>query len=135
MIVKPIDSELGLRETAWIAHNRAVVDKLSGRPHRLCLHVGHGAAGPAAVHAAVLRPARQAGADHGRPLERRRLHRALCPGAPAPGPRHPRHQPRARSDHRAAGGAERAQGRLAEPLVRVGRRHLPLCSTPMAWAS
>jgi tricorn protease len=28
--VRPISSELGVRETAWIAHNREVVDKLSG---------------------------------------------------------------------------------------------------------
>ncbi len=28
--VKPIKSELGLREDAWIAHNRALVDRLSG---------------------------------------------------------------------------------------------------------
>ena len=30
VVVKPIGKELGLREAAWIAHNRAVVDKLSG---------------------------------------------------------------------------------------------------------
>ena len=30
VVVKPIAKELGLREAAWIAHNRAVVDKLSG---------------------------------------------------------------------------------------------------------
>ena len=30
VVVKPIGSELGLHEAAWIAHNRAVVDKLSG---------------------------------------------------------------------------------------------------------
>ncbi len=30
VLVKPIGSELGLREAAWIAHNRAVVDRLSG---------------------------------------------------------------------------------------------------------
>jgi len=30
VVVKPIDKEIGLREAAWIAHNRAVVDKLSG---------------------------------------------------------------------------------------------------------
>ncbi|HEX4180994.1 MAG TPA: S41 family peptidase [Caulobacteraceae bacterium] len=30
VVVKPVDKELGLREAAWIAHNRAVVDKLSG---------------------------------------------------------------------------------------------------------
>jgi tricorn protease len=29
-VVKPVAQELGLREAAWIAHNRAVVDKLSG---------------------------------------------------------------------------------------------------------
>jgi tricorn protease len=29
-VVKPVKAELGLREAAWIAHNRAVVDKLSG---------------------------------------------------------------------------------------------------------
>ena len=28
--VKPVDAELSLREAAWIAHNREVVDKLSG---------------------------------------------------------------------------------------------------------
>ena len=28
--VKPVEAELGLREAAWIAHNRAVVDRLSG---------------------------------------------------------------------------------------------------------
>jgi tricorn protease len=30
VVVKPVDKELSLREAAWIAHNRAVVDKLSG---------------------------------------------------------------------------------------------------------
>jgi tricorn protease len=30
VVVKPVQQELGLREAAWIAHNRAVVDKLSG---------------------------------------------------------------------------------------------------------
>jgi tricorn protease len=30
VVVKPIGSELGLHEAAWIAHNREVVDKLSG---------------------------------------------------------------------------------------------------------
>ncbi|MGC1305067.1 MAG: S41 family peptidase [Caulobacteraceae bacterium] len=30
VVVKPIGAELSLREAAWIAHNRAVVDKLSG---------------------------------------------------------------------------------------------------------
>ncbi len=30
VVVKPIGKELGVREAAWIAHNRAVVDKLSG---------------------------------------------------------------------------------------------------------
>jgi len=30
VVVKPVSSELSLREAAWIAHNRAVVDKLSG---------------------------------------------------------------------------------------------------------
>ncbi len=30
VVVKPIKAELSLREAAWIAHNRAVVDKLSG---------------------------------------------------------------------------------------------------------
>jgi tricorn protease len=30
VVVRPVDTELGLRESAWIAHNRAVVDKLSG---------------------------------------------------------------------------------------------------------
>ncbi|MEJ0024383.1 MAG: S41 family peptidase [Rhizomicrobium sp.] len=30
VVVKPVERELGLREAAWIAHNRAVVDKLSG---------------------------------------------------------------------------------------------------------
>jgi tricorn protease len=30
VVVQPVDKELGLREAAWIAHNRAVVDKLSG---------------------------------------------------------------------------------------------------------
>jgi tricorn protease len=30
VVVKPVERELGLRETAWIAHNRAVVDRLSG---------------------------------------------------------------------------------------------------------
>ena len=30
VIVKPVDKELSLREAAWISHNRAVVDKLSG---------------------------------------------------------------------------------------------------------
>jgi tricorn protease len=30
VVVKPVESELGLREAAWIAHNRAVVDRLSG---------------------------------------------------------------------------------------------------------
>ena len=30
VVVKPVASELGVRETAWIAHNRAVVDRLSG---------------------------------------------------------------------------------------------------------
>ena len=30
VVVKPVASELSLREAAWIAHNRAVVDKLSG---------------------------------------------------------------------------------------------------------
>jgi tricorn protease len=30
VIVKPVASELSLREAAWIAHNRAVVDQLSG---------------------------------------------------------------------------------------------------------
>ncbi|HUO13322.1 MAG TPA: S41 family peptidase, partial [Caulobacteraceae bacterium] len=30
VVVKPVKSELSLREAAWIAHNRAVVDKLSG---------------------------------------------------------------------------------------------------------
>src|SRR6202012_417857 len=29
-LVKPVDKELPLREAAWIRHNRAVVDKLSG---------------------------------------------------------------------------------------------------------
>jgi len=29
IVVKPVDKELSLRESAWIAHNRAVVDKLS----------------------------------------------------------------------------------------------------------
>jgi tricorn protease len=28
--VKPVEKELGLREAAWIAHNRSVVDRLSG---------------------------------------------------------------------------------------------------------
>jgi tricorn protease len=30
VVVKPVDKELGVREAAWIAHNRAMVDKLSG---------------------------------------------------------------------------------------------------------
>jgi len=30
VVVKPIKKELGLREAAWIEHNRALVDKLSG---------------------------------------------------------------------------------------------------------
>jgi tricorn protease len=30
VVVKPVAQELSLREAAWIAHNRAVVDKLSG---------------------------------------------------------------------------------------------------------
>ena len=30
VVVKPVDKELSLREAAWIAHNREVVDKLSG---------------------------------------------------------------------------------------------------------
>ncbi len=30
IVVKPVDKELPLREAAWIAHNRALVDKLSG---------------------------------------------------------------------------------------------------------
>jgi tricorn protease len=30
VVVKPIEKEISLREAAWIAHNRAVVDKLSG---------------------------------------------------------------------------------------------------------
>ncbi len=30
VVVRPVDKELSLREAAWIAHNRAVVDKLSG---------------------------------------------------------------------------------------------------------
>jgi len=30
VVVMPVKKELGLREAAWIAHNRAVVDKLSG---------------------------------------------------------------------------------------------------------
>jgi tricorn protease len=30
IVVKPVNSELSLREAAWIAHNREVVDKLSG---------------------------------------------------------------------------------------------------------
>jgi tricorn protease len=30
IVVKPVDKELGLREAAWVAHNRAVVDRLSG---------------------------------------------------------------------------------------------------------
>jgi len=30
VVVKPVEKELGLREVAWIAHNRAVVDRLSG---------------------------------------------------------------------------------------------------------
>jgi tricorn protease len=30
VVVKPVEKELGVREAAWIAHNRAVVDKLSG---------------------------------------------------------------------------------------------------------
>jgi tricorn protease len=30
VVVKPIGSELGVREAAWIARNRAVVDRLSG---------------------------------------------------------------------------------------------------------
>jgi tricorn protease len=30
VVVKPVDKELPLREAAWIAHNRALVDKLSG---------------------------------------------------------------------------------------------------------
>ncbi len=29
-VVKPVAAELGLREAAWIAHNRSVVDRLSG---------------------------------------------------------------------------------------------------------
>jgi tricorn protease len=30
VVVKPVEHELSLREAAWIAHNRAVVDRLSG---------------------------------------------------------------------------------------------------------
>lgn len=30
IVVTPVDKEISLREAAWIAHNRAVVDKLSG---------------------------------------------------------------------------------------------------------
>jgi tricorn protease len=30
VVVKPVEKEISLREAAWIAHNRAVVDKLSG---------------------------------------------------------------------------------------------------------
>ncbi len=30
IVVKPVSQELGLREDAWIAHNRATVDRLSG---------------------------------------------------------------------------------------------------------
>jgi tricorn protease len=30
VVVKPVSAEISLREAAWIAHNRAVVDKLSG---------------------------------------------------------------------------------------------------------
>jgi tricorn protease len=30
VVVKPVDKELSLREAAWIEHNRALVDKLSG---------------------------------------------------------------------------------------------------------
>jgi tricorn protease len=30
VVVRPVDKELGVREAAWIEHNRAVVDKLSG---------------------------------------------------------------------------------------------------------
>ena len=30
VVVKPVEKEIGLREAAWIAHNRAVVDRLSG---------------------------------------------------------------------------------------------------------
>src|SRR5205085_702804 len=30
LLVKPVAKELNLREAAWIAHNRDVVDKLSG---------------------------------------------------------------------------------------------------------
>ena len=30
VVVTPVNKELGVREAAWIAHNRAVVDKLSG---------------------------------------------------------------------------------------------------------
>ncbi len=30
VVVRPVDKEISLREAAWIAHNRAVVDKLSG---------------------------------------------------------------------------------------------------------
>ncbi len=30
VVVKPVDKELSLREAAWIAHNRATVDRLSG---------------------------------------------------------------------------------------------------------
>ncbi len=30
IVVRPVEKELSLRESAWIAHNRAVVDKLSG---------------------------------------------------------------------------------------------------------
>ncbi len=29
-MVRPVANELGLREAAWIAHNREVVDRLSG---------------------------------------------------------------------------------------------------------
>ena len=30
IVVRPVEKEISLRESAWIAHNRAVVDKLSG---------------------------------------------------------------------------------------------------------
>ncbi len=117
IVVTPVAKELSLRESAWIAHNRAVVDKLSAGPGRVRLHVRYGTTGSAAVRAPILCPIGKAGIDHGRPMEWWRLHRAIRSRALAADAGDARDQSRVGDRDRAQRGFERPQGRAYQSLV------------------
>ncbi len=92
VVVTPVAKELSLRESAWIEHNRAMVDKLSGGRVGYVYMSDMEQLGTAAVRAPVLCATRKTSVDYGRPMERGRIHRPIRSRALAAYARHARNQ-------------------------------------------